>query len=65
MAFVVTVGPDASGESSVRIQKPTPKDAMETAAGLLAQGFQRVTITDNTGRIFSPSEFAENYAERG
>jgi hypothetical protein len=64
MAFVVTAAPDASGEGSVRIQKPTPKDAIETAAGLLAQGFQRVTITDSAGRVFSPSEFAENYAER-
>jgi hypothetical protein len=64
MAFVVSAGPDAKGQGSFRAKKQTRKDAMETAVGLLEQGFQRVTIADADGRLFTPTEFVATFAER-
>ena len=59
MAFIVFANSGDPEEGSMRGEKATRKDAVETAMGLLAQGMQDVTITDEKGRVFKPSEFDE------
>jgi hypothetical protein len=62
--FVVTAGPDEKGEGFVRVEKATRKDAMETAVGLLGQGFKKVLIAVESGRVYTPTEFVSTFAER-
>ena len=39
--------------------KATKKDALDAAIGFLAQGMKDVTITDEKGQIYSPSQFVD------
>jgi hypothetical protein len=58
MAFVVLAN---TGRGSFRAEKPTRRDAVETALGLLGQGLSEVVIIDEDGegRTYTPSEFDE------
>jgi hypothetical protein len=61
--FIVRANSGRSGEGSFRAEKATRKDAIETAVGLMGQGMEGVTITDETGRIYRPSEFDKFFDE--
>jgi hypothetical protein len=56
MAFVALAN---TGLASFRAERPTRKDAAETALGLLGQGLSKVVIIheDGEGRTYTPSEF--------
>jgi hypothetical protein len=55
--FIVHANSGRPGEGSFRADKATRKDAIETAVGLLGQGMEGVTITDEAGRVYRSSEF--------
>ena len=57
MTFTVNAISDRPGEGAFHAEKATRKDAVETAVGLLGQGLQRVTITDEAKRVYQSSEF--------
>ncbi len=58
MAFIVFANTE---RGSFRAEKPTRKDAVETAFRLLGQGLSEVVIIDEDGegRTYMPSEFGE------
>jgi hypothetical protein len=58
MSFVVNGNFLRSGEGSFQAETFTRKAAIETAIGLVGQGMDGVTITDETGRVFKTAEFA-------
>jgi hypothetical protein len=58
MGFIVMANSGRAGEGSFREEKPTRKAAVETAVGLVGQGMEGVTITDEAGRVFQTAEFA-------
>jgi hypothetical protein len=58
MGFIVKANSRRPGEGSFHAEKPTRKAAVETAVGLVGQGMEGVTITDENGRVFETAEFA-------
>jgi hypothetical protein len=58
MGFLVKAIPRRPGEGSFQVETPTRKAAVETAVGLVGQGMDGVTITDETGRVFETAEFS-------
>jgi hypothetical protein len=59
MPFVIRADSGKLREGSFRADKVTRFAALETALGLVEQGNERVTITGDNGRIFTPSQFTE------
>jgi hypothetical protein len=59
MGFIVQSISKRAGEPPYRITKATKKDALDAAIGLLAQGMEDVTITDEKGQVHSTSEFVD------
>jgi len=59
MGFIVQSVSKRVGESPYRLTKETKQDALDAAIGFLAQGMGDVTITDEKGKIYSPSEFVD------
>jgi hypothetical protein len=59
MPFVIRADSGKLREGSFRADKVTRFAALETALGLVEQGIERVTITGDNGRIFTPSQFTE------
>jgi hypothetical protein len=62
VAFVVQAKSSRPGEGSFWAEKATRKDAVMTAADLIRQGMDVVTITDEDGRVFEPQEFSRFFA---
>jgi hypothetical protein len=62
MPFIVQADSGRPGEGQFRAEKATRKDAVKTAVGLLGQGMEDVTITDEAGNVYEPSEFADFFA---
>ena len=60
--FTVEAGPDEKGDGKFQAQE-TKGAALDTAWGLRKQGFQNVTITDQTGRVYEPADFAEFFGD--
>jgi hypothetical protein len=58
MGFLIKANSRRPGEDSFRAEEPTRKAALKTAVGLVGQGRDGVTITDETGRVFETAEFA-------
>ena len=56
--FKVRAGPDEAGDGMFEVEKTTKGAALETAWGLRRQGFKAVVITDQTGQVFEPEDFA-------
>jgi hypothetical protein len=52
MVFIVEANSGRPGEGSFRAEKTTRKDAVKTAVGLIGQGMEGVTITDENGRVY-------------
>jgi hypothetical protein len=63
MVFIVEANSGRPGEGSFRAEKTTRKDAVKTAVGLIGQGMEGVTITDENGRVYTRPEFAAFYGE--
>ena len=42
-----------------RVSSQEKKDALDAAIRLLAQGMKDVTITDEKGQVYSPSQFVD------
>jgi hypothetical protein len=61
MVYVVQAKSGRPGEASFRAEKATRKDAIRTAVGLLGQGMDGVTITDEAGRAYTHAEFTRFY----
>jgi hypothetical protein len=59
MGFIVQSISKRAGEPPCRMTKATKKAALEAAIGFLAQGMKDVTITDEKGQIYSPSELVD------
>ena len=59
MGFTVQSISKRPGEPPYRMTKATKKAALDAAIGLLAQGMKDVTITDEKGQVYSPSQFAD------
>jgi hypothetical protein len=57
LPFIVHAGPDAPGDGKAVLQARTRKDAVEKAVGLVGQGLQNVTITDEDGTVYGPNDF--------
>jgi hypothetical protein len=57
MGFIVQSVSKRPGEPSFRVSKATKKDALDTATGFLGQGMDAVSIIDEKGRTYTPSEF--------
>lgn len=55
--FTVHAKSGRPGERSFRADKTTKKDAVEAAVGLLGQGMEGVTITDEAGRVYGAPDF--------
>jgi hypothetical protein len=62
MPFIVHANSRRPGEGHFRAEKTTRKDAVKTAVGLLGQGMEGVTITDEAGRVYQPTEFPAFFA---
>jgi hypothetical protein len=61
MAFVVRADSSNPTDGVFLAVKPTWKDALLTAIDLLGQGLTGITITDESGRVFTTREFAEAF----
>jgi hypothetical protein len=59
MGFIVQSISKRPGEPPYRMTKATKKAALDAAIGFLAQGMKDVTITDEKGQIYSPSQFVD------
>jgi len=59
MGFIVQSISRRPGESPYRLTKETGKEALDAAIGLLAQGMEDVTVTDERGLVYSTSEFVD------
>ena len=59
MGFIVQSVSRRPGESPYRLTKETGKEALDAAIGLLAQGMEDVTVTDEKGQVYSTSEFVD------
>ena len=59
MGFIVQSISRRPGESPYRLTKETRKEALDAAIGLLAQGMEDVTVTDEKGLVYSTSEFVD------
>jgi hypothetical protein len=64
MGFIVMAKSGRPGEGSFREEKPTRKAAVAAAIGLVGQGMEGVTITDEAGRVFETAEFAAFFRTR-
>jgi hypothetical protein len=63
MGFLVKANSRRPGEGSFQAEEPTRKAALKTAIGLVGQGMEGVTITDESGRVFETAEFAVFFRE--
>jgi hypothetical protein len=59
MRFIVQSISKPAGEPPYRMTKATKKAALDAAIGFLAQGMKDVTITDEKGQIYTPSQFVD------
>jgi hypothetical protein len=59
MSFVVIANSRRPGAGAFRAVKLTRKDAVLTAVSLVGQGMDGVTITDEGGRVYGPTEFRQ------
>ena len=57
MSFVVLANSRRPGAGAFQAVKLTRKDAVLTAVSLVGQGMDGVTITDEDGRVYGPTEF--------
>ena len=57
MSFVVIANSRRPGGGAFRAVKLTRKDAIRTAVNLVGQGMNGVTIADEDGRVYGPTEF--------
>jgi hypothetical protein len=63
MVFLVKANPRRPGEDSFRAEERSRKAALKTAIGLVGQGLEGVTITDENGRVFETADFAVFFRE--
>jgi hypothetical protein len=57
MAFVVRAKSAHTADGTFQAEEATRSDAVKTAVDLLGKGMEGVTVTDETGRVFTPFEF--------
>jgi hypothetical protein len=63
MTYVVKVNRSVVSDGKASFEARTRKDAVEKAVGLMGQGCQNVTITDENGKVFGPQQFGLFFQE--
>jgi hypothetical protein len=63
MPYVVQAKSGRHGEGSFRAEKASRKDAIRVAVGLIGQGMEGVTITDEAGRVYTDTQFPDFFRE--
>ncbi len=63
MPYVVNVNPSVASDGKATFQALTRKDAVLKAVGLIGQGCENVTITDENGKVFESIQFSVFFGE--